>query len=203
MVKNINVGVLGVQGAVSEHLESMQKALKEKKITGNVSVVNNEKKLKTVDALILPGGESTTISKLVQKSNLKAVLIERIKNQDLLVMGTCAGCVILASDILENTTDVFTLNAMSMQVVRNAFGRQKQSFERQIGIKGFGNPFNAVFIRAPIIKKVWSKCTVLSEIDEGIVMAQENEFLGMSFHPELVDDLRVHCYFIDMIMGYL
>ena len=203
MVKNINVGVLGVQGAVSEHLESMQKALKEKKIPGSVSVVNNEKKLKTVDALILPGGESTTISKLVQKSNLKAVLIERIKNHDLPVMGTCAGCVILASDILKNSTDVITLNAMSMQVVRNAFGRQKQSFERQIGIKGFENPFNAVFIRAPIIKKVWSQCIVLSEIDEGIVMAQENEFLGMSFHPELVDDLRIHLYFIDMIMGYL
>lgn len=203
MVKNINVGVLGVQGAVSEHLESMQKALKEKKIPGNVSVVNNEKKLKTVDALILPGGESTTISKLVQKSNLKTVLIERIKNHDLPVMGTCAGCVILASDIFENSTDVITLNAMSMQVVRNAFGRQKQSFERQIVIKEFENPFNAVFIRAPIIKKVWSQCTVLSEIDEGIVMAQENEFLGMSFHPELVDDLRIHLYFIDMIMGYL
>ena len=203
MVKNIDVGVLGVQGAVSEHLESMRKALKEKKIDGNVTVVNNEKKLKTVDALIIPGGESTTISRLIQGSNLNDVLSARIKNHNLPIMGTCAGCVILASEISDNRGDISPLNAISMQVARNAFGRQKQSFEKEIEIKGFGNPFNAVFIRAPIIKKIWSECNVLSEIREGIVMAQEKEFLAMSFHPELTNDTRIHCYFIDMVLGYL
>jgi 5'-phosphate synthase pdxT subunit len=203
MVKNINVGVLGIQGAVSEHLESMQKVLIEKNIDGNVTVVNNEKKLSAVDALILPGGESTTISKLIEKSNLNEVLKDRIKNQDLPIMGTCAGCVILAKEILGNGSDIVTLNAIDMQVVRNAFGRQKQSFEKQIEIRGFKSPFNAVFIRAPVIKKVWSGCKILSEIDEGIVMVRENEILAMSFHPELIDDTRIHCYFVDMILNYL
>ncbi|MBN2603807.1 MAG: pyridoxal 5'-phosphate synthase glutaminase subunit PdxT [Candidatus Thermoplasmatota archaeon] len=203
MVKDIDVGVLGVQGAVSEHLESMRKALKEKNICGNVSVVNNEKNLNAVDALILPGGESTTISRLIQESNLRDVLCARIKNHNLPIMGTCAGCVILASEISDKRSDIFPLNAISMQVARNAFGRQKQSFEKQIEIKGFENSFNAVFIRAPIIKKIWSGCNSLSEIEEGIIMVQEKEFLAMSFHPELTNDTRVHCYFIDMILDYM
>ena len=203
MVKNINVGVLGIQGAVSEHLESMQKALIEKNIDGNVTVVNNEKKLNKVNALIIPGGESTTISRLIQKSNLNNVLRDRINDHNLPFMGTCAGCVILASEIFGNASDVFTLNAINMQVIRNAFGRQKQSFEKQIKIIGFKNSFNAVFIRAPVIKKVWSGCKILSEIQEGIIMVEENEFLAMSFHPELVDDTRIHCYFVDMILNYL
>jgi 5'-phosphate synthase pdxT subunit len=204
MVDKINVGVLGVQGAVLEHLVSMQKALKEKQISGNVIVVNNEKELDDVDAIIIPGGESTTISKSIKTSYLREVLIQRIKDHNLPIMGTCAGCVILAREILgDNALDIFTLNAINMQVIRNALGRQKQSFEKNIKIKGFESPFNAVFIRAPIIKKIWSGCKVLSEIDKGIIMVEEREFLAMSFHPELTDDTRIHCFFIDKIMDYL
>ena len=114
-------------------------------------------------------------------------------------MGTCAGCVILASKISDSTNVVKLLSALNMQVKRNAFGRQRESFEKNIKIKGFSKPFNAVFIRAPIIEKVWGDCDVLAKIEEKIIMAREGPFLALSFHPELTDDLRIYKYFIDMI----
>jgi len=114
-------------------------------------------------------------------------------------MGTCAGCVILANKITDNFKDIKILSAMNMQVKRNAFGRQRESFEKNIKIKGFSKPFNAVFIRAPIIEKVWGNCEVLAKIDKKIIMAREGSFLALSFHPELTDDLRIHEYFLDMI----
>jgi len=149
--------------------------------------------------LILPGGESTTISRILYNSGLYGIISERIKKRNLPVMGTCAGCVILASELIDNTKDVKLLKAMNMQVERNAFGRQKESFEQIIEIKDFSEPFNAVFIRAPEIKKVWDNCEVIAKIDKKIVMVRQDNMLALSFHPELTDDLRVHKYFLDMI----
>ena len=114
-------------------------------------------------------------------------------------MGTCAGCVILASNLSDNFNDVKPLSAIDMQVKRNAFGRQRESFEKNIDIKGFSKPFNAVFIRAPIIEKVWGECEILSKIDKKIIMVRQGPFLALSFHPELTDDLRIHKYFLDLI----
>jgi len=199
MVRKVSIGVFGAQGAVSEQVASIKKTFQENNIFGEVLVIRNKKELNEIDALIIPGGESTTISKILYNSGLYNDILKRIKTKDMPIMGTCAGCVILASKISDSTNVVKLLSALNMQVKRNAFGRQRESFEKNIKIKGFSKPFNAVFIRAPIIEKVWGDCDVLAKIEEKIIMAREGPFLALSFHPELTDDLRIYKYFIDMI----
>jgi 5'-phosphate synthase pdxT subunit len=199
MVKGISIGVFGAQGAISEHITMMINALEEKNISGDAFVVRNKKEINKIDALIIPGGESTTISKILYNSGFNNAILERIRKDNLPIMGTCAGCVILASKIVDNSNDIKHLSAMNMQVKRNAFGRQRESFEKNINIKGFSKPFNAVFIRAPIIEKVWGDCGILAKFDKKVIMARENQFLALSFHPELTDDIRIHKYFLDMI----
>ena len=199
MVKKVSIGVLGIQGAISEQITSMTNALKETNTSGEVFFVKYKKEIDDIDALILPGGESTTISKNLYKSDLHDAIIKRIEENSLPIMGTCAGCVLLAKELVDNNKDIKLLHAMDMQVERNAFGRQKESFEKNIDINDFSSPFAAVFIRAPLIKKVWGKCEVLAAMDKKIVMARQNKFLALSFHPEITDDLRIHKYFLDMI----
>ena len=199
MVRKVSIGVLGIQGAISEHITSMEATLKVTNTPGKVFVVNHKEKMTGIDALIIPGGESTTISRVLHKSDLYNITSKRIKETNLPIMGTCAGCVILSKELSGNAKDVKLLNAMDMQVERNAFGRQKESFEKPIDIQGFSSPYNAVFIRAPIIKKIWGKCKSLAKIDKKIVMARQNNTLAVSFHPELTSDLRIHKYFLDMI----
>jgi pyridoxal 5'-phosphate synthase pdxT subunit len=200
MVKKVSIGVLGIQGAISEHITSMTNALKETNTNGEVFFVKYKKEIDDIDALILPGGESTTISKNLYKSDLHDAIIKRIEENSLPIMGTCAGCVLLAKELVDNNKDVKLLYAMDMQAERNAFGRQKESFEKNIDINGFSSPYTAVFIRAPLIKKVWGKCKILAEMNKKIVMARQDKFLALSFHPELTDDLRIHRYFLDMIV---
>ena len=200
MVKKISIGVIGIQGAVSEHIASMEKALRETNILGKAFVIKNKQEINEIDALILPSGESTTISRILYKSGLHDAIFKRIKENSLPIMGTCAGCVILASEMTDNTKDVNLLSAMDMHVKRNAFGRQRESFEKNINIKGFSEPYNAVFIRAPVIKKVWGNCEILAKVDKKIVMTRQDNLLALSFHPELTDDLRIHKYFLDMIL---
>jgi 5'-phosphate synthase pdxT subunit len=127
-------------------------------------------------------------------------ILQRLQKDTLHIMGTCAGCVLLAKEIDGNKDDVKILHAMDIQVERNAFGRQKESFEKIIEIKGFSEKYNAVFIRAPIIKKVWGKCEILAKIDKKIIAARQDKFLALSFHPELTNDLRIHEYFLKMIV---
>lgn len=202
MVKRLSVGVIGIQGAVSEHVTSMENTLQETNTSGKVFVIKDKKQMSKVDALILPGGESTTISRELHKSRLNDAIYERIKNDGISVMGTCAGCVLLASELTDNTKDVKLLSAMNMKVKRNAFGRQRESFEKNIDIKGFNEPYNAVFIRAPVIEKVWGSCQILAKIENKIVMAKQDNLLAVSFHPELTDDLRIHKYFLDTILSF-
>ena len=200
MVKNLSIGVLGVQGAVSEHVTSMTNALKERNIHRKVFFVKHEKEVNDIDALIIPGGESTTISRVLYNSGLYDAISKKIKENDLAIMGTCAGCVILAKEIVNDPkNEIKQLPQMDMQVERNAFGRQRESFERTIKIKDFSSPYPAVFIRAPIIRKTWGKCEALAKIDEKIIMARQDKSLALSFHPELTSDLRVHKYFLELI----
>ena len=200
MVKKTSIGIIGIQGAVSEHIALMEKTLKETNNPGEVFIIRHKKEIDRIDALILPGGESTVISKILYKSELYDSISKRIKEKNLPIMGTCAGCVILASEMTDNIKDIKLLSAMDMQVKRNAFGRQKESFEKNIDIKGFSKLYNAVFIRAPVIEKIWNNCEILAELDNKIVMAKQDNILALSFHPELTEDLRIHKYFLDMIL---
>ena len=168
--------------------------------SGYAKLVKQRKDLAEIDALIIPGGESTTISKILIKSRMHDAIKKRIEHDNLPIMGTCAGCVLLAKKIVRNKGEIQSLNTMDFEVERNAFGRQKESFEKSIEIKGFSRPYNAVFIRAPIIKKVWGACEVLAKIDEKIIATRQDKFLALSFHPELTKDSRIHSYFLEMFI---
>jgi len=200
MVKKVSIGVLGIQGAVSEHVNIMTTVLKKTGNNGKTFIVKNKEDIKDIDALIIPGGESTTISRVMYNSDLYEAISNKIKKNDLPIMGTCAGCVILAKEISNDPkNEIKQLSQMNMQVERNAFGRQKESFEKPIKIKDFSSPYHAVFIRAPIIKKTWGKCETLAKIDKKIIMARQDRLLALAFHPELTNDLRVHNYFLELI----
>jgi 5'-phosphate synthase pdxT subunit len=199
LVAIVTIGVLSLQGAVSEHLASMNRVLKEEKQTGQTILVRQPRDIDACDALIIPGGESTTISRILVNSGMHDVIRQRVKQNNIALLGTCAGCVILAKELSDTKTDVQLLQAMDMQVERNVFGGQKESFEMPVEVKGFITPFNAVFIRAPIITKIWRTCKVLATAGKKIVMARQNNYLALSFHPELTDDLRIHRYFLEMV----
>jgi 5'-phosphate synthase pdxT subunit len=200
MVRAVTIGIIGVQGAISEHVAALNNALEETTIQGRVTVVKQKKDIHSLDAIVIPGGESTTISKFLHQADLYTVISKKIREDNLPVMGTCAGCVLLARKLTNKAkNDIPLLSAMDMQVRRNAFGRQRESFEQPVNIKGFSSPFHAVFIRAPVIEKIWGECEALAKLDEKVVMARQRNLLAVSFHPELTDDTRVHKYFLDLI----
>jgi 5'-phosphate synthase pdxT subunit len=193
------VGVLAVQGAVSEHLEMAERALRDLGLRGSAVVVRRLDQLEQVDSLIIPGGESTTISRLIDKQDLRESIVQR-GHEGLPIMGTCAGCVLMAKAGDEDVerTDTKLLSLMDMKVARNAFGRQKESFEAPIDISLFEDPFPGVFIRAPAIVEVWNECRELARLEDLAVMAGQDNFLAVAFHPELSGDSRVHRYFLDL-----
>ncbi|KYK30474.1 MAG: glutamine amidotransferase [Thermoplasmatales archaeon SG8-52-3] len=193
------IGIVGVQGAISEHINSMKNALYKLNIKGDIIVIKDSFQIDEIDALIIPGGESTTISNILQKSGLYNEIFKKIKEKNLPIMGTCAGCVLLASELVEDIKEIKLLYAMNMKVKRNAYGGQRESFECDIDIKGFKKQYNAIFIRAPIIQKVWGDCEIIAKFEDDIIMARQGKFLALSFHPELTDDIRIQKYFIDMI----
>jgi 5'-phosphate synthase pdxT subunit len=177
----------------------MNRVFKEEKQPGQTILVRQPRDIDACDALIIPGGESTTISRILVNSGMHDAIRQRMKQNNIALMGTCAGCVILSKELTDTKADVRLLQAMDMQVERNAYGRQKESFERPVEIKGFKTPYNAVFIRAPVIKKIWGTCEILATAGKEIVMARQNNYLALSFHPELTDDLRIHRYFLEML----
>ena len=199
MVKQIKIGIIGIQGAISEHANIMQKTLKKNKKPGKVIIIRDKNQINDIDGLLIPGGESTTISNFLIKNGMYDEILNRINENNIAIMGTCAGCVLLAKKIIKTRNNNCLLKAIDMKVIRNAFGGQRQSFEKKIDIKGFKKPYNAFFIRAPIIKEVWSDCKILAKVDNKIVMVRQNNFLALSFHPELTEDTRIHEYFLDMI----
>lgn len=197
------IGVLGVQGAVSEHVEIMEKTLKRYNIEGSVFTVKKVDDVINVDGLIIPGGESTTIGRVTEKANLLGKIIEKAKN-GVPIFGTCAGLIILAKEVYDAKIGAVNqpiLGLMNIKVIRNAFGRQRESFEVDLNIPVLGEkPFPAVFIRAPIVEKVWGNVKVLAKYEEKIVAVQEENLLATAFHPELTEDLRFHKYFLDLIL---
>ncbi|WP_219834775.1 pyridoxal 5'-phosphate synthase glutaminase subunit PdxT [Paenibacillus sp. R14(2021)] len=185
----MKIGVLALQGAVAEHIRSIEAA------GGEGVAVKRTEELHELDGLIIPGGESTTIGKLMRKYGfIDAVRL--FSEQGKPIFGTCAGLIVLAERI-EGQEDVH-LQLMDMTVARNAFGRQRESFETDLTIKGITEPVRAVFIRAPLIKEVSPEVDVLSTYNGEIVTARQGHLLVSSFHPELTDDYRLHAYFLEM-----
>ncbi|MGD0818156.1 MAG: pyridoxal 5'-phosphate synthase glutaminase subunit PdxT [Methanomassiliicoccales archaeon] len=189
----MKAGVISVQGAAPEHVAALKVAMANLGIDGNVVSVRRAKDLEGVSCLVLPGGESTTISKLLRRFDLFDRIID-LANDGLPIMGTCAGCVLLSKegDDQVEKTETELLKLMDMAVDRNAFGRQRESFEVPLNITGLDSPFPAVFIRAPLITRVWGKCEPLATHSSSIVMAKQDNLIALSFHPELSDDTRLH-----------
>jgi len=177
----------------------MNRVFQEGKKNGQAILIRHPQDIDACEALIIPGGESTTISRILVNSGMYDVIRDRMNQNDIALMGTCAGCVILAKELTDKRTDVKLLEAMDMQVERNAFGRQKESHERSLSINGWTTPYHAVFIRAPIITKVWGDCEILATVGKEIVMARQHNYLALSFHPELTNDLRIHRFFLEML----
>jgi len=191
----MKIGVLALQGAFAEHIATLEK-LKTETIP-----VRLPHQLEGLDGLIIPGGESTTITKLMVHYKLKNKIIELAK-QNFPIFGTCAGMIILASE-LDSSGGVKPTGLMDIKVNRNAFGRQVDSFEAEISIPVLGKkPLIGVFIRAPLIESVGKEVEVLGRLGDGtIVAARQGKLLVSSFHPELTDDTRFHHYFVDIVLG--
>lgn len=186
----MKIGVLALQGAVAEHIRSLQAAGAE------AVAIKRVEELTDLDGIVIPGGESTTIGKLMRKYGFVEAL-RQFHQAGKPMFGTCAGLIVLA-DRIEGQDDAH-LKVMDMTVARNAFGRQKESFETELPVKGIEEPIMAVFIRAPLIKSVGENVEVLSTHNGEIVTAREGSLLACSYHPELTDDFRLHAYFVDMV----
>ncbi|MDI6689452.1 MAG: pyridoxal 5'-phosphate synthase glutaminase subunit PdxT [Actinomycetota bacterium] len=185
----MNIGVLALQGAVREHIQMIERC-KARGIS-----IKRPHELSLIDALIIPGGESTTIGKLMEKYNFVET-IRKLNADGLPVYGTCAGLILLAKKITEGTQPLLKL--MDIEVKRNAFGRQRESFEADLDISELGSrSYKGVFIRAPWIESVGQGVTIMAKFDGKIIMARQDKLLVSAFHPELTGDCRIHEYFIE------
>ncbi|MGD9494773.1 MAG: pyridoxal 5'-phosphate synthase glutaminase subunit PdxT [Armatimonadota bacterium] len=188
------VGVLAVQGDFREHIESLNQIE-----DVQARPVKTKEQIAQCDALVIPGGESTTIGKLMERFGLDEP-VRKMHEQGKPIWGTCAGMIILAKDIVES--EQWRLGLMDITVERNAFGRQVDSFEVDLPVKGIDSgPVRAVFIRAPYVRAVREGCgvEVLGEVEGKIVLVRQGKLLASAFHPELTADRRVQRMFVEMI----
>ncbi|SDZ95031.1 5'-phosphate synthase pdxT subunit [Thalassobacillus cyri] len=186
----IKIGVLGLQGAFREHVRSVEAS------GAKGIIVKRVEQLDDLDGLIIPGGESTTMRRLIDKYDFLEPL-RQFGKQGKPIFGTCAGMILLASEIAGS--DNVHLGLMDIKVERNAFGRQRESFEADLDMKGIAEGYNAVFIRAPYILEVGAGVDVLATYNDKIVLAQQGQFLACAFHPELTDDHRLTAHFVGMV----
>jgi pyridoxal 5'-phosphate synthase pdxT subunit len=186
----VKIGVLALQGAVREHIQSIEECGVE------AVAIKRKEELKEVDGLILPGGESTTMRRLIDKYDFMGTLKE-FASEGKPMFGTCAGLILLANNIIDYNEP--HIGVMDITVERNSFGRQRDSFEADLAIKDVAESFPAVFIRAPHIVEAGAEVEVLAKHNDRIVAAREGQFLGCSFHPELTDDHRLTAYFVEMV----
>jgi 5'-phosphate synthase pdxT subunit len=186
----VKVGILALQGAVREHATALAES-------GAVPVaVRTPDELAGVDALVMPGGESTTMSLLLESSGLFDRVAERLAT-GLPAFGTCAGMILLASEVLDGRPDQRSFGAIDLAVRRNAFGRQVDSFEAELAVDGIeGGRFPAVFIRAPVVERIGPDVDVLASVDGRPVLCRQGPVLTAAFHPELSGDLRLHDLFL-------
>ncbi len=191
------IGVLALQGDTREHLAALREA------GADASTVRRRGELDTVDALVIPGGESTTMSHLLSEFELLEPLRRRVSDA-MPVYGSCAGMILLASEILDAGADgrrAVPLNGIDMTVRRNAFGRQVDSFEGDIDFQGLEGPVHAVFIRAPWVERVGDGVQVLARAADHVVAVRQGRMLATAFHPEITGDRRVHRLFVEIVTG--
>ncbi|PKG21953.1 pyridoxal 5'-phosphate synthase glutaminase subunit PdxT [Niallia nealsonii] len=188
-MSSVTIGVLGLQGAVREHVNAIEAN------GATAVVVKHKEQLEEIDGLILPGGESTTMRRLIDKYDFMDSLKEFAQSGKPM-FGTCAGLILLANSI--EGYDEPHVGVMDVHVARNSFGRQKDSFEANLNVAGIAHDFTAVFIRAPHIISAGENVEILAKHEDRIVAAREGQFLGCSFHPELTDDHRMTGYFVNM-----
>ena len=197
----MKVGVLGLQGDVREHQRALEDA------GASPVLVKHPAELNDVDALVIPGGESTTIGKLLDRFALLEPLKDRVA-AGMPVYGTCAGLILMASEVVVDASSTgnahdapHRLGSMDVAVARNAYGRQVDSFETDLEISGLDEPFRAVFIRAPIVERTGPDVEVLARFEERPVLVRQENMLGSTFHPEMTGDARLHGLFLEMAAG--
>ncbi len=209
MQREVKLGVLAVQGDVEEHIYALRRACLEMGIPHRIVEVKLPKHLTDIDGIVIPGGESTTIGRLSERKGLLEILRKEIEG-GLPVFGTCAGMIMLAKEVRDAVVGEKAqpiLGVMNISVIRNVFGRQKDSFEIDLDIPEIGKIVRAVFIRAPAIIRCWGRTRPLARImheklGELIVLAREDNMLACAFHPELTKDTTIHRYFLQMVLEY-
>ena len=190
----MKAGVLAIQGDVREHVAMLERA------GASVIQVRHHHELESVDALILPGGESTTIGKLLDRFDLLEPLRARVK-EGLPIFGTCAGLILLADEVVGRDAAPLRIGGLDVTVERNAYGRQRDSFEADVAVEGLGTPVRAAFIRAPVIERTGQEVEVLASWEERPVLVRQGNILASSFHPEVTGDDRLHRMVLEMAAG--
>ncbi|MFN2433791.1 MAG: pyridoxal 5'-phosphate synthase glutaminase subunit PdxT [Nitrososphaeraceae archaeon] len=202
MNSELLIGVLALQGDIEENIKATTDALREMNLKGNVISVRYPDEIMKVDGLIIPGGESTVMGLLLSLKNGLLDSITKVLQDRLPIMGTCAGMIVLAKqsyDKVVGNKKQLLLGALDIEIERNSFGRQYDSFESTLEISGIGNDFKGIFIRAPSVISTGSGVQILSKFDGKIVAVQQENIIGTSFHPELSGDTRMHRLFIELI----
>lgn len=202
MNNELLVGVLALQGDVEENIKATTDALREMNLKGKVISVRYPDEILKVDGLIIPGGESTVMGLLLSIKNGLLDSIFKVLQNRIPIMGTCAGMIVLAKksyDKVVGNKKQLLLGALDIEIERNSFGRQYDSFESLLEISGIGNDFKGIFIRSPTVISTGSRVQILSKFDGKIVAVQQENIIGTSFHPELSGDNRMHRLFIELI----
>ena len=188
----MKVGVLGLQGDFREHARALDGA------GATPVVVKTPEELAGVDALVMPGGESTTIGKLLDRFELLEPLRERVR-EGMPLYGTCAGLILMAAEIEGREDAPHRLGVLDVVVRRNAYGRQVDSFETDLDVAGLERPYRAVFIRAPVVERAGEDVEVLASVDGKPVLVRQGTLFASTFHPEMTGDNRVHSMFVGMV----
>ena len=189
----MKIGILALQGAFLEHKNILDS------LKVDNCLVKTKEQLEDIDGIILPGGESTAMGKLLKDFNILKPLKEKIKN-GFPVFGTCSGMILLAEKL--SNSEVVHLGVMGIEVKRNAYGRQLGSFETEADFKGISKKVKMIFIRAPYVENTKEGVKILATVNENIVAVREKNMLAVSFHPELTNDTSVHEYFLDIIKNF-
>lgn len=190
------IGVLALQGDVSEHIQAFEQVVLQRRLNIPVVEVRLPADMEGLIALAIPGGESTTFMRLIDQNSMR----EKIRNFSGGIFATCAGMVITAREVSGESRFV-PLGIVDTVVNRNAFGRQRESFEADISVTGVSSPFHAVFIRAPVVEKAGPDVTPIATLPQGIVGLRSGKHMVLAFHPEIGGDLRLHHLFLDGIIS--